>query len=303
MSAASSAARSTATRSGARTPRSAKPSAVSARPSTSPTSGKNATERPRSSSRSGPLQTGIRVRKANAATRPRTPPPQQLTDLDGPGGHPQHDPHDREVDLVGDRGYALVGVAGEIPEDAPERRFGNQAQPDLVADDDGVGPTPRQGGAELGDADLRGVRAGVAPEEVRQPEGQAVDHDHLVIAIGEQPLGQVEGFLDGVEAVPPLGPVAGDARPHLVVAGLGGGDEQAAPAEREGPRERAAALTGPRAPPHQDQPRPARRRSGRHAGAGPVAIARAGAVVIARAPGVIVTDGNTGRRIEVAEVA
>ena len=53
---------------GAIVPASAAASPVRARPRTSPTSGKKLTERPRSVSRSGPRQTGSRVRNAKAAT-------------------------------------------------------------------------------------------------------------------------------------------------------------------------------------------------------------------------------------------
>src|SRR5262249_7583569 len=69
-------------------------------------------------------------------------------------------------------------------------------------------------------------------------------------------LGEPERLLERVEAGPrPLGAVAGDARPHLVVVRLRGGDEEPPRAERRRARQREPALARAGAAPHEDEAR------------------------------------------------
>jgi hypothetical protein len=63
-------------------------------------------------------------------------------------------------------------------------------------------------------------------QQVRDPQGQAVEH-HLGAGRGPaQGHLQLEGLLDGLPAGRPLGPVAADALGHLGVPGLGGDDHR-----------------------------------------------------------------------------
>ena len=67
--------------------------------------------------------------------------------------------------------------------------------------------------------------AGIAPgqHQIAQPKGQAVDdHDPAGTRLGAERPGDLERLLERRPALTPVGPVAGDARRHLLVPRLRG---------------------------------------------------------------------------------
>ena len=161
--------------------------------------------------------------------------------------------------LVGGARRGLVDEPEDVAKAAAERRLGMDPPPHLVRDEDqgvpGVPDRPPRAGrprrrgrypraqAFCG-ADLR-PRGSDSPRPRRRPRPRAPSGRRR----------ERERGLDGAPGRGPLRPVSGDPRGHLVVAGLGGGDEDDAPAEGRA-RERRRARSCPRGRP------PERGRSG-----------------------------------------
>ncbi|MFM2431791.1 MAG: hypothetical protein RLZZ511_3004 [Cyanobacteriota bacterium] len=91
------------------------------------------------------------------------------------------DAADEEGDLLGAGGDVLVGVTLEIGEAAGHVRFGVNAHAEFIRDDDeGAGKLPDRVNLRLKGGQTRRDRFIQIQEEIRQPQGHTVNHDHPI---------------------------------------------------------------------------------------------------------------------------
>ena len=117
-------------------------------------------------------------------------------------------------DAVGECCDLLVEAAGGVAEVTAERRLGDETHPDLVADEH---DRPTASRKALHSTSLRlGLSAG--QEQVRQPQGQAIDENGTLGSLGSDGRGQIQRRLDGAPERAAARPMRGDALGHLGVA-------------------------------------------------------------------------------------
>src|SRR5881296_1778429 len=149
-------------------------------------------------------------------------------------------------------GGALIHAAQEVAKPQTHRGLRMDARADLIRNQGEAGAAadqPREPVRLLEDR----VVAVAAEQEVRDPQGEAVDDDSVARPLETLELrDEIEGLLDRRPAGRALGAMAGDPFDHVLVARLGGGDDDDARLGGE-PLDREAALAA--AGPAQDQER------------------------------------------------
>src|SRR5215469_14531320 len=120
------------------------------------------------------------------------------------------------------------------------------ARADLVGDDDqGQEALGHEAGQLVAARDDRLV-AVASQQTVRHPEGQTIEDGEIVMRGEAATSGDdVECLFHGGPRVWPLGAMTGDARPHVAVEALGGGDESRGAARLSAHGERALTLAAP----------------------------------------------------------
>src|SRR5262245_34174290 len=139
--------------------------------------------------------------------------------------HREGDARHHEDNALGGGGDALVDDPQEIAEAQAVDRLGMNAGADLVGDDrERAGRTPDQPRKGIGlEEDLF---AGVTAEHpVGHPDREAID-DGGIARDRREPLHQFERFLDRRPVAGALRPMPGDARGHVAIARLRGGEER-----------------------------------------------------------------------------
>src|SRR5262249_54362678 len=140
---------------------------------------------------------------------------------------------------------ALMGQPGHIAKPPAQRRLRHDAHADLVCNDHGMPGPLRQDRQQVVNALENLFLAASVQQQVRQPQRQAIEDQHIKIRMAENCVWNGQRFFDGHKIVVTALPMPADAFRHLVVPGLGRGQEETPLPEPTGQRQGEVTLAAP----------------------------------------------------------
>lgn len=165
---------------------------------------------------------------------------------------PQRQSRRHELHDVGGGGHALIEPSLRVAKGAPKRRVRYETKSDFVRHKKDVARKIRK---RLRQKQRLRVNVASRFEKIGQPQGQAIDHDALVCPrLRANACSQIERRFKRPPRCITRGPMMGNARRHLRIAGFGRRDKQSGARASFRETLRPRALARPRTAKDQGRP-------------------------------------------------